>query len=207
MKNKPYKVITIERLYASAGREIGELAAKKLGIAFHNEDILEKAAEKCGIDIEKLKSVEETSTSILHYPITFKKNAKRPLTEQIFETESEIIMDMAKKEPCVIVGRCADYILKNAVKTLTVFIYSSAESRLDRAVNVYGTDEDKAEDYIKAMDKKRGEFYNANCPHKWGNKENYHICLDSGKLGVETCADIIIKLFEDSNVVQENKKA
>lgn len=193
-----YGAITIERQYASGGSEIGRLIGEKLGIPYHDHEILETAAENIGIEKELAGFAEETTTNSLLFNLSLLRNksGELPISERIFNEETAIISDLVKKGPCVIVGRCAGYILKNRVKTLNVYIYAEYETRFDRAINKYGISPDEAKEVIKKYDKKRGDFYNANTKLKWSDKECYHLCLNSGKLGTERCADIICAMYD-----------
>lgn len=192
-----YGAITIERQYASGGSEIGRLIGEKLGIPYHDHEILETAAKNIGIKEEMAGFAEETTTNSLLFNLSLLRNksGELPISERIFNEETAIISGLVKNGPCVIVGRCAGYILKNRVKTLNVYIYAEYETRFDRAINKYGISPDEAKEVIKKFDKKRSDFYNANTKMKWSDKECYHLCLNSGKLGVERCADIICEIY------------
>lgn len=197
-----FGAITIERQYASGGSEIGRLIGEKLGIPYHDHEILEKAAEKCGIPNEMAGMAEETTTNSLLFSLSMmkKRGGELPISERIFNEETAIITELVKQSKCVIVGRCAGYILKNRVKCLNVYIYSEYEKRFDRAINVYGVNADEAEAVIKKFDKKRSDFYYANTGSKWSDKECYHLCLNSGKLGIEACADIICEIYRKGSI-------
>lgn len=197
-----FGAITIERQYASGGSEIGRLISKKLGIPSHDHEILEMAAENCGIPKEMAGYAEETTTNSLLFSLSMmkKRGGELPLSERIFNEETAIITELVKKSKCVIVGRCAGYILKNRVKCLNVYIYSEYEKRLDRATNMYGVPDDEAEAVIKKFDRKRADFYYANTGKKWNDKECYHLCLNSGKLGIEACADIICDIYKKGSI-------
>ncbi len=192
--------ITIERQYASGGSEIGKLLEEILGIPCHDHDILEKAADNCGVPKDMVEYAEETSTNIFLFGLSMLKGEKDelPVPEKIFAEETKIITDIVKKENSIIVGRCAGYILKNIVRSLNVYIYSDYEKRFDRAINVYGISDEEAEDVIKKFDKKRSDFYHANTKRKWSDKECYHLCLNSGLLGTKRCAEIIAMVYKAS---------
>lgn len=195
-----YRVITIERQYASGGSEIGKLIGQKLNIPCHDHDILEKAARACDVSSEHIAYAEETTTNSLLFGLSMLTNGGTalPLSERIFAEETKIIRETAQREKCVIVGRCANYILKNTVKALNVYIYADYEMRVDRARNVYEIPIEEVEKTIRRFDKKRAGFYHANCKTNWNDKNLYHICLDSSKLGIEQCADIIAQIVRNS---------
>ena len=195
------KIITIERQFASGGLETGQKVSELLGIPIYNREILTMAAEKINISEEYLESSEESASASLLMSLSMSVNSSGniyetiPLPDKLFFAESEIIRNLADKEPCILVGRCADYILRERDDCLKVFIYANDEYRIKRASEVYGLSRKKAEAMIKKNDKRRSGFYTFNSGRKWGAKENYHICLDSGYLGTEHCAEIIAGLF------------
>jgi cytidylate kinase len=193
------KCVTIGRLYCAGGSSIGQLVSKRLNIPCYDREIIEMASMKSGIPMTDIKKYEEALLSPMKTPIhIFGKEKELSLTEKIFAAETEVIYDLTSGGECIIVGRCADFILKNKVKTLNVFIYASKEKRMNTATNIHDIPFEEAEARLKRYDKKRADYYNANTNKKWGEKDSYDLCLDSGKLGYEMCADIIadtVKLF------------
>jgi cytidylate kinase len=141
---------------------------------------------------------EESMMNWLKTPISIFGQSELTLAEKIFAAEAEIILDICSKESCVIVGRCADYILKNKVKTLSVFITAPLTKRVQNATENHGIEYEDVEDKLKKYDTKRAKFYSANTNKVWGSIDSYDMCLDSGKLGYTTCADIIAKTVEMS---------
>lgn len=142
--------------------------------------------------MSEIQKYEEAALSILKTPINlFSKEKEYPITEKIFAAETEVIMELVSKGNCVIVGRCADFILKNKVKTLNVFINASFEKRQECAIEKHNISEDEVEARLKKYDKKRADYYNSNTNKKWGDISSYDMCLDSGRLGYEMCAEII----------------
>lgn len=191
-------VITLERQYGSGGLEIGKLIANKLGIPCYNKEILEQAAKKCDIPSEYLESVQENVSQSFLYKLSLASKTGQDLdnivskTDILFNETSKIITDMANSGSCVIIGRCADYILRNNESAFHVFIYSSMENRIKRAISEYGVNSNAAEYIIRKNDRRREMFYNGNTGHTWGIKEHYNMCLNSGTFGIEGCADIIL---------------
>ena len=174
------KVITIGRHYCAGGSTIGKLVAEKLGIPCYDREIIDMAAQKSGIAMSEIQKYEEAALSILKTPIN------------LFSKEKEYpIMELVSNGNCVIVARCADFILKNKVKTLNVFINASFEKRQECAIEKHNISEDEVEARLKKYDKKRADYYNSNTNKKWGDISSYDMCLDSGKLGYEMCAEII----------------
>ena len=184
------RIITIEREYASGGREVGELVAKQLGIPFYNREILEMASERCGVSVDYLASAEEAAPKSFLYTLMLSSNPTRsiqenlPLSDKVYIIETNIIKELAEKSDCVIVGRCASYILRDMEHMMSAFVYADQESRVNRAVSEYST--------LRKSDRRRETFYSINTGGNWYDKENYTLCLNSGALGIPLCADIIV---------------
>ena len=192
------KVVTIGRRFCAGGSDIGKLAAEKLGVKCYDRELVEQAAEKVGVPMTEVAKYEESMMNWLKTPINIFGQSELTLAEKIFAAEAEIILDICSKEPCVIVGRCADCILKNKVKTLSVFITAPLTKRVQNATENHGIEYEDVEDRLKKYDTKRAKYYSSNTNKVWGSIDSYDICLDSGKLGYETCADIIAKIVEMS---------
>ncbi|MBR4622105.1 MAG: cytidylate kinase-like family protein [Ruminococcus sp.] len=186
-------VVAIERQYCSGGSEIGRLVAEKLGIPCYDREIIEMAAKKMGISYDEVKKLEESVINPLKTPISFRIKREKELDafEKVFAAEAEIITKIAKKGPCVIVGRCAGYILKNAVPTLKVYIYATNESRTERAVDEHNIPYKDVENTLKRYDKKRADFFNVNTRKNWSSMLTYDVCFNSTTLGTEGCANAI----------------
>ncbi len=191
-------IITIERQYASGGIEIGKKVAEKLNVPCYSDEILEKAAKNCSIPMEYIESTQENvSQSFLYRLSLAAKTGKSPdeivsKADILYKEIEKIIKAMAEKSSCVIIGRCSDYILKDMEHCLNVFIHSGFEARIKRAVSRYGVNENMADYIIRKNDKRREYFYNACTGRTWGVKENYHLCLNSEKFGIDNCAEIIL---------------
>lgn len=199
------RIITIERQYGSGGSAIGKLVAEKLGINYYHRAILEMAAKKCGLAPEHLESAEENTPTSFLYSLMLSANPTRsieetlPLSDRVFLLESGIIRDIAESENSfVLVGRCGSYVLEEH-GCFSVYIYSSHEARLKRAVDDYGIDPKKAESVVKKADKRRENFYNVNTGKLWQDKEQYALCLNSAELGDELCAEMIVQAFLKCN--------
>ena len=189
-------VIAIERQYCSGGSEIGRLVAEKLGIGCYDREIINMAAARIGISAEKVRKMEESVINPLKTPISFRIGRQDQLDafEKVFAAETELITEIAKQGPCVIVGRCAGYILKNVVPTLKVYIYANQESRMSRAIEEHGVSPDDVEGVLRRYDKKRGDFFNVNTRKNWSSMLTYDVCLNSSVLGTEGCADTIVAM-------------
>lgn len=194
-----HSVITIERQYASGGLEIGRKLSEKLNIPVYSRQIVEMAADRCGIPKEYLESTQENVSQSFLYRLSLAaktgsvdvdKTASK--ADILYSEVYKVVTELAEKESCIIVGQCADYILKDHKKTFRVFIHALMEDRIKRAIENYGTSEQYADYIIRKNDKRRESFYNANTMRTWGVKENYHICLNSSLFSVDSCCDIII---------------
>lgn len=195
------RIITIGREFGSGGRTIGKMAGEKLGIPVYDNEILAKIAEESGLAEEYIsdKSEDTSLGSLIARGLSSAGSYRQTSAEELlWQAQRKVILELAEKGSCIIVGRCADYILKEKADCLKVFVYASVEKRAERIVSVYGESMESPEKRLRDKDKKRGAFYNYNTDMKWGRPHNYNICLDSGTLGLETCRDIICALYEKS---------
>ena len=185
-------VITISREYGSGGRYIGKLVAEKLGIKLYDKEFIEKVSDETGLSEEYIENKEQKRFALAGlnngYYFGLDNN------DELFLKESEIIKDIAEKEPCVIVGRCADFILNDKKDILKIFIYSDMDNKIKRATEFYGLSEAKAEKEIKRIDKLRANHYKYYTEREWKDFSNYDICINSDNLGVDNVADLICKL-------------
>lgn len=193
------RIITIGREFGSGGRTIAKLTAQKLGIPVYDNELLTRIANESSLSNEYISEKSE-NTTISHL-------ISRSLSglggycsvtadDYLWQIQKKVILEIAQKESCVIVGRCADYILNGTADCLRVFIYAEPEKRAERIVRVYGEKENTDPlKRIKDKDKRRSTFYQYQTDMKWGEAHNYHICLNSGELGIEKCADIISSLY------------
>lgn len=185
-------IITISREFGSGGRTIGKALADKLGIPCYDSEIIEKVAEKSGFAEEYIADKGEYINSS---PLSglFRSNYyyKSSNEEIIRDIQTKVILDLAEQGPCIIVGRCADYILRDRDDILKVFICSDKKSRAERIVEVYGEKEDSPEKRIRDKDRKREAYYRLFTDMDWGEADNYDISLNSGSLGIDKCVDIL----------------
>ena len=207
-------IITIGRQYGSGGRMIGKLLAERLGISFYNKEIIEMAAKKSGMSEEAFEKVDEIAASSLLYSIAtgaymfgnyVSPQVDLPLNDKLFIIQSEIIKSVASKESCVVVGRCADYILKDRNDVINIFIHADKDIRKKRAVSEYGISQNKVDGYLSKMDKKRTNYYNYYTGAKWGDCLNYHLCLDSGVLGIEGTVHVIEEFIKARELALDQK--
>lgn len=192
MKN----VITISREFGSAGRSIGKLVAEKLGFAYYDKEIIEKLAEETGLSKKYIEKMGEYAggTNIFSYGFVGRTSDGMSVDDYLWQTQRKLIQDIAEKGKCVIVGRCADYILKDRKDVLNVFIHASLEYRAKRIVEVYGETAEKPEKRLHDKDKKRAVNYKYFTDTVWGMAKNYHLSLDSEIIGMERCVDMIVDL-------------
>lgn len=195
-----YHIITIEREYASGGSEIGERTAKLLDIPCYGQEVLERAAKRMNTIPERLLHLEENTSNSFLYSLGMATRVamgeRDGLTEEgmLYLTEEQVIQDMALQGPCVIVGRCAGWILRDRKDVLRVFIHADREYRRKRAVEKYGIPEDKVENVLKRFDRRRSNFYNANTCMRWDDKKGYHLMIDSSAVGTQECALLLSRM-------------
>ncbi|MBQ6567971.1 MAG: cytidylate kinase-like family protein [Treponema sp.] len=211
------KIITISREYGSGGRSIGKKVADRLGISFYDSEIIDMAAETSGLSKEFISRTEQSISSGLLYTLLLgtsyatpgttglhagtRASMSIPLADQVFNAQRQVVIDLAKKGPCVIVGRCSDYILThteeiNKDDVLNVFIYAPLEFKAKRAVELKGLDEANARKDVKLIDKRRANHYNTFTEQTWGDRKYYHALLNSSLFGIDGTADIIVNLVQ-----------
>lgn len=192
-----YRVITIERLYASGGNEIGKRLAKTLGYKLYDRNILVEAAKNLGTPPMYIENLEETSSGSFIFNLSRThlggKAADKalPLAEQLFAEEKNIIEKAADEGGCVIIGRAAGYILKERSDCLRVFIHADRQKRIQRAIEREGIAQSEAENVLRKFDKRRNGFYDSVTSWKWGDPRFFELCLDSGKLGLDLCTKLL----------------
>ena len=189
------RIITISREFGSGGRTIGKKVADKLGIPCYDSELIEKLAQESGFTKNYIKEAGEyTPGGFL--ASAFSNRAFGPTNEDIlWEMQCRIITELAEKESCVIVGRCADCVLQDKADCLKVFIHADMAFRAERIVKVYGEREESPEQRLRDKDKRRAAYHRFYTNMKWGYAENYHLTLDSGVLGIDRCVDIISGLY------------
>ncbi len=191
------KVITISRQFGSGGRTIGKEVAKELGIPCYDNEIIEQIARESGLAEEFIKEKGEYTTYGGWFANALADRSIDGLSMQdrVWTYQRDIILKLAKKGPCVIVGRCADSILEGEADLLKVFIHADMDTRADRIVRVYGETDDAPKKRLRDKDKRRAAYYRFYTDTEWGIAKNYHLCLDSSKFGLDVCEDIIVQSF------------
>lgn len=188
-----YSIITISREFGSGGRYIGEQLAEKLGIAFYDKDIISKVAEETGLNEEFVKEAGEYSPfkSIFSYGFVSRDADGSSMEDIVFNAQRKIILELAEKGSCVIVGRCADHILADRDDCLNVFINGSEEDKIKRIMKYKGVADIEARRLMKDTDKRRRINYNYYTDRQWGKPQNYDVCLNSTSLTTDRCVEIL----------------
>lgn len=189
-------IITISREFGSGGHSIGKLVAEKLGYHFYGRELIEKVAELSGFStdfIEESGEYASAKSSLLFSLATAGQYESSGLSmhDRLYLIQTKVIEDIAAEGNCVIVGRCADFILRDYKDCLHVFIYADMESRAKRIVERYGETDKSPRKRLEDKDQKRKVYYKNYTGRNWGEPHNYNLCLDSSKLGIEACADLI----------------
>ena len=198
------KIITIGRQFGSGGKDVGKMVADALNIPFYDKELVELAAKKSNFNEDAVKEIDERATHSLLYSIvtgSFGLDGlnsplfyEMPMNDKFFIAQSDIIKEVAAKESCVIVGRCADYVLSEVenVDVLSTFIYGSLDYRSMRVARDLNLTLPRARDYIKKTDKQRRTYYDYYTSHEWGKISNYDLCINTEKIGIESAAQMII---------------
>lgn len=186
-------IITISRQFGSGGREIGKMVAEQLGIPFYDKKIIDDTAKESGFAPEYIERAEQATTISFLYNLAMNGYYTQPLTDQLFVAESNVIKSLADNGPCVIVGRCADYVLQ-CYNCFNVFVYSDDESRIKRIEQEYGIEPAKILETMRSRDKARKRHYKYYTEQNWGVASNYHLCVNSDFVGIENAAKMIVML-------------
>lgn len=204
------KIITITRQYGSGGHDIGKMLADKLNIPFYDKELITLAAKESGVSPEVFEHVDEKATNSLLYALSLglydygsgfpASMGDLPVNDKLYILQHKIIKDMAEMQNFVIVGRCADYILRDKKNVVKVFIYADIESRINRVLQRHDDiDPTRAKQAVLKADKTRSNYYSFYSGQKWGLPENYDLCINSSKLGIEQAADLIMDYIDITN--------
>ena len=202
-------VITVGRQYGSGGREIGTMLAEKLGIAYYDDMLLKEAAKESGLCEDLFRSFDERPKSFLYSvamdPYSFSMNHVMPrgsIEQQVYLATYDTIKKLADKGPCVLIGRCADYALKDRDDVINLFITAPLENRIERVARRNGITRDEAKERIKRTDKSRASYYNYYSSKDWGDAKSYDLCIDSSLLGIEGTVELLEKLVTLKGIEQ-----
>lgn len=199
------KVITISRQYGSGGRVIGQKLADEFHIPFYDNEIINMAAKESGFAVKAFEQAEQKATNSFLYSIAMGMGAysnhdfgyaNLSIDDRIFLAQSNIIRKVAEEGPCVIVGRCADYVLKERVNLVNIFVCAGIDFRIERAVEYYKIPREKAAETVMKNDKRRANYYNYHANEKWGNVNNYDLSIRSDFGGIDHAVDCIKAFLE-----------
>ncbi len=193
-------IITIGRQFGSGGREIGEALAKKLGIPYYDKELISMAAKESGMDADVFNNVDERAANSLLYSLSmglysfgssFNSTGDLPVNDRLYLLQHQIIKKLAEQGSCVIVGRCADYVLKDRDDCVNIFIHANMDYRKQRAISIHNVAKGRAEQIVNKTDKVRANYYSFYSGQKWGYAQNYDLCIDSSKLSLEQAVELI----------------
>ena len=193
-------VITIARQYGSGGKTIGEMLSKKLGVEYYNKDLILKASEESGINVSLFANADEHSKGLFKGlkkakygdDVLAPSDPNYTSEENLFNIQAKIIRELADRESCIIIGRAADYILRDRDNVLSVFVHAPHDFLMEQAAIKHSMSEKELEKYIAKIDKERAEYYKRHTGREWTDARNYDLCLNSSKLGFERCVEEII---------------
>lgn len=198
-------IITIAREYGSGGRYIGKLVAQKLGIKLYDKKFIEEMAENTGFSVEYIKENEQKRTTLDNFNNGYYSGLTN--ADELFIKEAELIKELANKESCVIVGRCADFILKDKKNVIKIFITNSLENKIKRATTFYKMNKEKAEKEITRINKLRANHYKYYTDTNWKDPSNYDICINSDSIGIDYAVELICNTIrgEKSLVIDQER--
>lgn len=193
------RIITISREFGSGGRFIGEEVAKKLGIAYYDKNIISQIAEESGLSPEFIQESAELSPKkgLFAYAFAGRDITGKSIEDIVYEAQRKVILELAEKESCVMVGRNADFILQDRDDVLNVFIHGNMPEKTQRISRLYNVSEQEAVKMMADVDKRRMINYNFYTEQRWGKASNYTLCLNSSQLGYELCEKIIMECVEE----------
>lgn len=206
-------VITIGREFGSGGLDVGRMLSEKLHVKCYDKELLSMAAKESGLCQEIFENHDEKPTSSFLYSLVMDTYSvsgyasapflDMPLNHKVFLAQFETIKNLAEKESCIIVGRCADYALAEYPNCIQVFIHADIDFRIDHIMQTFHLSKEKAVDMIHKTDKKRASYYNYYSSKKWGDSRSYHLTLDSSQLGIQGCGEMILNYID---ILKKNKK-
>ena len=199
------RIITIGREFGSGGKLIGMKLAERLGVKCYDKELLDIASDHSGLCKEIMEHNDEKPVNSFFYSLVtdvhsgsqpFTGYMNMPLNQKVFLAQFEAIQKLADREPCVIVGRCADYALASHDNITSVFVSGALPDKVERVAALYNISKDKAMDLIPKTDKKRANYYNYYSNKKWGSAASYDLCINSSPLGIEKTAKVLATLIE-----------
>lgn len=191
MKNR---IITISREFGSGGRTIGKMTANNLNIPCYDQELILKLVERSSFTEDYVKEYAEYAGLTIVNAILGRTSGPTN-QDKLWIVQRDLICELAETGPCVIVGRCADFILRDKADCLNVFVHASLDKRAERIVQIYGEREERPEMRLRQKDRRREAYYQIYTDMKWGDMRNYHLSLNSGVLGLEKCTEILTQAF------------
>ena len=194
------RIITISREFGSGGRTVGKQVAERLGISYYDKELVKQVAVETGFDEKFVEQQGEYAPTKSWLSYAFAARGSQGVMngmstdDFLWAIQNKVIRELAEKGPCVIVGRCADYILRDREDCLNVFVHADMKSRAERIVRLYGESEKSPEKRLEEKDKKRKVYYKHYTGQEWGMSQNYHLSLNSAEFGIETCSELIVSL-------------
>ncbi len=203
------KIITITRQYGSGGHDIGQLLSEKLGIKFYDKELISLAAKESDVDPEVFEQADEKPTNSLLYSLSvglynygngFGSMGDLPVNDKLYIAQHKVLKDLAEKEAFIVVGRCADYVLKDYPNVIKVFIHADLDVRIQRALQEYDIEPARAKHAVVKADKNRANYYSFYSGQKWGQADNYDLCINTTHLTIEQAVEVImnyVKVLEE----------
>ncbi len=201
-------IITIARQYGSGGRAIGEKLASLLNIKYYDKEIITLSAQKCGMSTEAVNQVDEKASNSLLYTLAMGSSVYHnsvgisydvPINDKLFVVQSDIIRNLAAESSCIIVGRCADYVLREYPNCIKLFIYADFDDRVKNVMQRQNLNAAQAKDLVVKTDKRRNNYYNYYTGQKWGKIENYDLSINTSKISGDGAAELLAKYIEIYN--------
>lgn len=198
-------IITIARQFGSGGREIGQNLAERLGISFYDKELITRAAKESGIDQDLFENADEkpfnpfwssVAVNLSGFSGKFTNFSDMPINDRLFLIQTQVIKQIAEEDSCVIVGRCADHILRDRKDAVHVFLLANDDYKLKRVVESYGVPQQNAAEFMRKTDKKRAAYYDYYVGEKWGNAQNYDLSVRTSSVGIDHAVELILHLVK-----------
>lgn len=203
---KKNMIITIGRQFGSGGHEVGKRLSDRLGIPMYDRNLIQMAAKELGVSVDAAEEVDETiigrflsgyvvNTGDYTTYVSHMEVENVPLSDQLFKVQSEMIRYLANKQPCIIIGRCADYILEDEFSCINAFIYAEIRDRIHRIMKIYNLNEDEAWEKIKKVDRERKLYYEAHTGSSWGSIESHQMLFNVSLMEMEDVVDVLAAMY------------
>ncbi|MGN1050994.1 MAG: AAA family ATPase [Acutalibacteraceae bacterium] len=193
-------IITIARQFGSGGSDIAKALAEKLNMKYYDKELISEAAKESGMDPEVFENIDEQATNSLLYSLSmglysfgngFSAMGDLPVNDKLYLIQHKMIKRIADEGPCIIIGRCADFVLRDYPNVINIYIHANLEYRKERAIKYHKIDPKRAEQIVNRTDKSRANYYSFYSGQKWGQAQNYDLCIDSSKITPEQAVETI----------------